>query len=100
MECATHFGSDAVTGHQYGLIGQTARTGVVPSQPALRSDFFAYSGPSGSNVHAVSVPSSVGTPSLPRTACDSTLRVMTRESRQYRLHIFWTIGSMAPASAP
>ena len=36
----------------------------------------------GSNVHAVSVPSSVGTPSSRRTVRDSTLRVMISESLQ------------------
>ena len=69
LVCAGHrvrdpFRERRFTGHQNGLIGQTASTGVLPSHPASRSALRPYSGPSGSNVHAVSVPSSVGTPKL------------------------------------
>src|ERR1700676_4577533 len=81
-------------------MGQTTSTGVRPSQPTFRSTLCPYSGGRGSNVHAVSVPSSVGTPSSRRTPRDSSLRVMTKEFLQYRPHIFATSGSMWPASAP
>ena len=39
-----HFASDGFTGHQKGLIGQTASTGVAPSQPASRRALRPYSG--------------------------------------------------------
>src|ERR1700691_4316871 len=81
-------------------MGQIANTGIFPSQPASNNALRPYSGPSGSKVQAVSVPSSVGTPSFPKTLCDSIFRVMISESRQNRLHIFCSSGSISPASAP
>src|ERR1700732_3442645 len=99
-ECAIHFASEGLTGHQNGLMGHTARTGVLPSQPASSSALRPNSGPSGSKVQAVSVPSSVGTPNFAKTLCDSIFRVMINESRQNRLHIFCNSGSISPASAP
>src|SRR5262249_17340317 len=84
---AAYFATDAVTGHQNGLIGQTTSTGNFPSHPNFRSVVRPNSAGCGSNVHAVSVPSSVGTPSSRRTVRDSSLRVMTSELLQYLLHI-------------
>src|SRR5436190_18362155 len=94
------FATDAFTGHSKGLIGHTTSTGVFPSHPTSRSAFCPYSEPSGSNVHAVSVPNSVGTPNSRRIRRDSSFRVITSEFLQYRPHIFATSGSICPASAP
>ena len=44
------------TGHQKGLMGQSASTGVTPSQPASRSSWAPTSGAAGVKLQAVSVP--------------------------------------------
>src|SRR5256885_15591267 len=85
-------------------MGQSTRTGVFSSQPASRKALRPYAAGCGSNVHAVSVPSSVEMASLPRTVCDSGLRVMTSESRTYFAHILsmresMMIGSLGFASS-
>src|SRR4029077_10294406 len=95
-----YFATDAFTGHSNGLIGHTTSTGVRPSHPTFFNTLRPYSGGRGSNVHAVSVPNSVGTPSSRNTPRDSSFRVITNEFLQYRPHIFATSGSMCPASAP
>src|SRR3954462_1620355 len=100
MARAAYFTRDGFTGHQKGLIGHTINTGIFPFQPASSKAFRPYSGGSGSNVHAVSVPSSVGTPNFRSIVRDSSLRVMIRASLQYRPHIFAIDGSMYPASDP
>src|SRR3981189_3497436 len=81
-------------------MGHTTSTGVLPSHPISLRTPWLYSAGAGSNVHAVSVPNSVGTPSSRRTFRDSSLRVITREFLQYRPHILATSGSICPASAP
>src|ERR1700675_3522211 len=91
---------DAFTGHTNGCMGQSTRIGVLPSHPAWRNVPCAYSGGFGSKVHAVSVPNSVGMPRRLNNFCDSTLRVITSESRTYRAHIFSIMRSMCPASPP
>src|SRR5947199_829185 len=91
---------EAFTGHSKGLMGHTTSTGVRPSQPTSRNTLWPYSGGSGSKVHAVSVPSSVGTPSSRRIVRDSSLRVMISEFLQYRAQSFLTDGSILPASEP
>src|SRR5262249_32083395 len=96
----TNLPREARTGHTNGCMGQSARTGVLPSQPAFMSAARPYSGGCGSKVHAVSVPSSVEMPSSLRTSCDSGFRVMTSDSATYRRVIHFTSGSMLPASAP
>src|SRR5271165_583925 len=100
MERAAYFARDGFTGHQKGLMGQMIKTGVLPSHPASVKPLRPYSAGSGSKVQAVSVPSSVGTPSSRSTVRDSSLRVMMREFLQYRAHILATSGSMCPASDP
>src|SRR5260370_37330154 len=100
MRCSAYLATEALTGHSNGLIGQTARTGVRPSQPTCRRMLCAYSADRGSNVHAVSVPNSVGTPSSRSRVRDSSFRVITSEFLQYRLHIFAHNGSKGQASAP
>src|ERR1700688_5242721 len=97
---AAYFATDAFTGHSNGLIGHTTSTGVFPSQPTFLSTLCPYSGGRGSNVHAVSVPNSVGTPNSRNTVRDSSFLVIMNEFLQYRPHIFATSGSMCPASAP
>src|SRR5215471_8243360 len=79
-------------------MGQSARTGVFSSQPASRKTLRAYSGGCGSNVQAVSAPSSFGTPKPVSNCCDSRLRVMTNDSFVYRPHIHCSRSSMWPAS--
>src|SRR3954463_2694214 len=100
MARAAYFTSDGFTGHQKGLIGHTISTGILPSQPASNKTFRPYSGGSGSNVQAVSVPSSVGTPSLRSLAPPSLWRLMTSVSLQWRPHFSAPDGSLCPASEP
>src|SRR5216683_7099537 len=100
MRCNAYLATEALTGHSNGLIGQTTRTGVRPSQPTCRKMLCPYSADRGSKVHAVSVPNSVGTPSSRSRVRDSSFLVITSEFLQYRLHIFSISGSMCPASAP
>src|SRR5215470_7064618 len=95
-----YFAIDAFTGHTYGWIGHSTRTGVFSSQPASSSVLRAYSGGCDSNVHAVSVPSSVGTPREFKSCCDSALRVIMSESWMYRPHMDSISASMWPASPP
>src|ERR1700675_2865120 len=97
---AAYFATDAFTGHSKGLMGHTTSTGVFPFQPNFRNTLCPYSGGRGSNVHAVSVPNSVGTPNSRKTVRDSSFLVITKEFLLYLPHIFATSGSMWPASAP
>ncbi len=70
------------TGHQNGLIGQSARMGVSPSQPASIKILRPTSGPDGSKVQAVSVPERDATPSSASTPLDASLRAMISASWQ------------------
>ena len=78
-----YFATEAFTGHSNGLIGHTTSTGVS-SIPSYFSQYASAHTPAGrgSNVHAVSVPNSVGTPSSRNTLRDSSFLVITNEFLQ------------------
>src|SRR6266403_1265898 len=93
---AANFGAEGFTGHQNGLMGHRASTGMRPSHPTAARTLRPYSVGCGWNVHAVSVPASLDTPSRLSTSCDSSFRVIMSERRQLRAHIFSSMGFMKP----
>jgi len=76
-----NFGVEGFTGHQNGLIGQSATPAC--GRPNRSGERLApYSAGCGSKVHAVSVPASLDTPSRLSTSCDSSFRVMMSDRPQ------------------
>jgi hypothetical protein len=89
-----------LTGHQNGLIGQTTRILVWPSQPASRRSWAPRERGAGSKVQAVSVPPVVRMPRSPSTSREGSLRQSTSEPLRSAATKSERAGVIAPASAP